>query len=111
MSTKENTTPVYQLLREAKIDEANAMIERGESVDFTSTDFRSLNLRGLNVAGLDFSNSYFRAADLRGLDMRTCRLDGVSLHDAYISGVYFPDRLSPEEIRLSVEQGTRMRYS
>ncbi len=48
--------------------------------------------------------SYFRAADLRGLDMRTCRLDGVSLHEAYISSVYFPDKLS-------VEQGTRMRYS
>jgi len=103
--------PMYHLLREGKVDEVNAILASGESVDFTDTDFRNLDLQGLNVAGLDFSNSYFRATDLRGLDMHTCNLEGVSLHDAHISGVYFPDQLSPEEIRLSVEHGTRMRYS
>ncbi len=102
---------VYQLLRESKVDEANALIASGEPFDFTRADFRSLNLQGLKVEGLDFSGSYFRATDLRGLDMRSCCLEGASLHDALVSGVYFPDQLSPEEIRLSIEQGTRMRYS
>lgn len=76
----------------------------------SGTDFRALRLCGLNVEGIDFSNSYFRLADLRGLDLRTCNLEGASLHAADISGCYFPKELSPDEIAMSVEQGTRMRY-
>jgi hypothetical protein len=30
--------------------------------------------------------------------------------DAKVSGVYFPEELSPEEIRLSLDTGTRLRY-
>jgi uncharacterized protein YjbI with pentapeptide repeats len=51
-----------------------------------------------------------RLADLRGLNMSACCLEGASIHGAKISGVYFPPDLSPEEIRLSLEFGTRMRY-
>ena len=37
--------------------------------------------------------------------------EGASLLDAKVSGVYFPDELSPEEIRLSLDHGTRLRYN
>ncbi len=98
------------MLREEKIDEANALLAKGFEADFSGTDFRALHLQGLNVDGLDFSNSYFRMADLRGLDFRNCNLDGASLHSAKITGCYFPKPLSAEEIRMSVEHGTRLRY-
>jgi uncharacterized protein YjbI with pentapeptide repeats len=69
-----------------------------------------LNLRGLDARGLDFSNAYMRQADLRGIDFRQATLEGVSIYGARISGTYFPDQLASDEIELSLEHGTRMRY-
>ena len=68
-------------------------------------------MRGLDAAGIDFSNSYFRGADLRGVDFSTTNLEGASLNSARISGVLFPAELSPEEIELSINHGTRLRYT
>lgn len=103
--------PLYRLLRDGKIDEFNQRVAAGEKTDLTSCDFRHLNLQGLNATGLDFSNSYFRQADLRGIDFTTCEsLDGASIHGAKISGVYFPAELGADEILLSLQHGTRMRY-
>lgn len=104
--------PLYRLLREGQIEEFNQRVASGEQVDLTSCDFRHLNLQGLNTKGLDFSNSYFRQADLRGIDFSEClSLEGASIHAAKISGVYFPKQISAEEVLLSLEHGTRMRYS
>jgi uncharacterized protein YjbI with pentapeptide repeats len=104
--------PLYQLLREGKVEEFNQRVAAGEQVDLTSCDFRHLNLQGLMTRGLDFSNSYFRQADLRGVDFSDCKsLEGASIHGAKISGVYFPRQIRAEEIQLSLEHGTRMRYS
>ncbi len=104
--------PLYQLLREGKIEEFNQRVAAGEQVNLTSCDFRHLNLQGLNTQGLDFSNSYFRQADLRGIDFSGClSLEGASIHGAKISGVYFPQQIRAEEIELSLQHGTRMRYS
>jgi uncharacterized protein YjbI with pentapeptide repeats len=104
--------PLYRLLREGKIDEFNQRVAAGEQVDLTSCDFRHLNLQGLQAKGLDFSNSYFRQADLRGIDFTEClSMEGASIHAAKISGVYFPKQLDANEVLLSLEHGTRMRYS
>ncbi len=104
--------PLYRLLREGKIDEFNQRVAAGEQVDLTNCDFRHLNLQGLQAKGLDFSNSYFRQADLRGIDFTECvSLEGASIHAAKISGVYFPKQLRADEVLLSLEHGTRMRYS
>jgi uncharacterized protein YjbI with pentapeptide repeats len=46
---------------------------------------------------------------LRGVDLRQALLEGASLGSAKISGSYFPNQFSAEEIRLSVEYGTRLR--
>lgn len=78
-------------------------------IDLRNHDLRNLDLRGLDLRRADLRGAYLRAADLRGLDLSQARLDGASVHDAKISGVLFPDTFSPEEIRLSVEYGTRMR--
>jgi hypothetical protein len=38
-------------------------------------------------------------------------MDGASVHNAKISGVYFPKQIRAEEFLLSLEHGIRMRYS
>ena len=58
----------------------------------------------------NFQDAYFRGADIRGVDFRGANLEGASIADAKISGVFFPPELSVEEILLSLEHGTRMRY-
>ncbi len=64
----------------------------------------------MNARGLDFSTAYFRNCDLSGIDFRETNLEGASLMDAKVSGVYFPTALSADEIRLSLDYGTRLRY-
>lgn len=101
---------LYQLLRAGKTAEFNERRQAGESCDLTSSDFRGLDLRGLDAEGLDFSNSYFRQADLRGVDLSKARLAGASIHGAKLSGVFFPADLAADEIMMSLEHGTRLRY-
>ena len=59
---------------------------------------------------MDFSDAYFRSADLRGIDFRKANLEGASLAHAQISGTYFPVELSADEILMSMNFGTRLRY-
>ncbi|TFG64027.1 MAG: pentapeptide repeat-containing protein [Nitrospirales bacterium] len=110
MKPKLSADKMYQLLRDGKITEFNARFEGGEKPEFANCDFRSVDLRGMEITGVDFSGSYFRQADLRGLDFSQCNLEGASIHGAQISGVLFPKELSAQEILLSHQQGTRMRY-
>jgi len=102
--------PMYQLLRAGKVEEFNERRAAGETCDLTSTDFRGLDLRKLNADGLDFSNSYFRQTDLRGVDLSKAKLAGASIHSAKLSGTLFPADLAADEILMSLEHGTRMRY-
>jgi len=102
---------MYMLLRESKIKEFNELRARGQNYDLSGKDLRALDLRGMDVAGVDFSNSYFKQTDLRGLNMTTCNLEGASIQVSRISGVYFPNELSVDEIQLSNMHGTRMRYN
>lgn len=101
--------PMYQLLREGKIDEFNSRKQSGEYCNLRSCDFRSLDLKGLDAVGLDFRGAYFRLSDIRGIDFRGSLLDGASINGAKISGTYFPVNISAQEILLSFEHGTRLR--
>lgn len=111
-----STTPqikdneLYQLLREGQIDEFNERRVNGESCDLICADFRGVDLTGLDANGLDLSHCYFRMSNLRGIDFSNTRLEGASIHGAQISGVFFPTALVADEILLSLEHGTRMRY-
>lgn len=101
---------MYQLLREEKVQEFNNRRASGETCDLTHCDFRGLDLRGLNAQGIDFTGSYFRQTDLRGINFSQSCLQECSLNGAKISGVYFPKELLAEEIQMSLNHGTRMRY-
>ena len=102
--------PLYQLLRQEDVEAFNAQRDTLDTSQLRNGDYRGRDLRKMNASGLDFSNAYFRNADLSGIDFRETNLEGASLLDAKLSGVYFPDELSPEEIRLSLDTGTRLRY-
>lgn len=102
--------PLYQLLRNEKITDFNQQVASGaDTSNLKSGDYRGRDLRNLDAGGLDFTDAYFRNSNLKGIDFRNTCLQGASIIDADISGCYFPDELSPEEIRMSHEVGTRLR--
>lgn len=102
--------PLYQLLRQEDIKSFNEQRDNLDASQLRSGDYRGRDLRNVNASGLDFSDSYFRNADLSGIDFRNTNLEGASLLDAKLSGTYFPSELSAQEIRLSLDTGTRLRY-
>lgn len=101
--------PLYQLLLDEKIKEFNEARAQGKTVDLRGAQLRGRDLRIMNADGLDMRDAYLRGADLRGVDFRNTQLEGASICDAKISGCYFPRELAAEEIRMSLERGTRMR--
>lgn len=102
--------PLFQLLREGRIPEFNERKASGVKCNFAAGDFRGSDLRGMDAEDIDFRDAYFRGADLRGIDLRSSDLQGASMARAHISGCYFPDELSANEIIMSVDRGTRLRY-
>lgn len=103
--------PLYQLLRQEEIKEFNEQRDILDTSELKSGDYRGRDLRNMNARGLDFSDAYFRNADLSGIDFRETNLEGASILDAKLSGTYFPEAISAAEIRLSLDTGTRLRYS
>ncbi len=102
--------PPYHLLRDGSVEEFNRQQEAGEKCDLRGCDLSGLDLRNLNADGLDLRDCYLRQADLRGIDFSNTRLEGASINGAKIYGTLFPTKLSAEEITLSLQHGTRMRY-
>lgn len=103
--------PMYQMLRNDDVEGFNNARASGQTCDLSGCDMRGLDLRKLNLTGMNLTDAYFRGSDLRGIDFRGCRMDGASLADAKVSGCYFPEDLGPEEIRLSITLGTRLRHT
>ena len=111
MSTKPaENNPLFQLLQDEKINDFNEQKKSSTNLDLTGAFLRGLDLRNVDFSGLNLSNAYFRGADLRGIDFSQVNLEGASIAETKISGCYFPKELSAEEIRLSLEKGTRLRY-
>jgi uncharacterized protein YjbI with pentapeptide repeats len=102
--------PAFKSLRLSDFDEFNRLIAGQKLVDFSDADLRGVDFRGVaDTEKLMVRGSYLRDADLRGLDLRTWDMEGCSLYHAKISGAYFPINLTPQEISMSVQLGTRMR--
>ncbi len=107
---KTSTHPLYLALRAENIEKFNGLRAMGEKCDLTGANLRDLDLRAADLHNLDLRNAYFRQCDLRGLDLSHCNLEGASIRAAKVSGVLFPEELAPEEIIMSLNYGTRMRY-
>ncbi|WXL26945.1 pentapeptide repeat-containing protein [Ectopseudomonas mendocina] len=109
MSTpRQLNSQLYVLIRDEELGAFNT--QRPHNVDLSNDDFRGLDLPSLNPNNIDFSNAYFSGADLRGFDLRTCLLEGASLAQVQILGTYFPTAVTADEILISVNFGTRLRY-
>lgn len=99
----------FKCLRVGEIDQFHRIIESRSLVDFSGADLRGTDFRNVDFRKITLRDAYLREADLRGCDLRQVDLEGASLHNAKIAGVYFSESLSPEEIQLSVQHGTRLR--
>ncbi|MCS3471184.1 uncharacterized protein YjbI with pentapeptide repeats [Pseudomonas sp. JUb42] len=108
---KQLDSPLYVMLRQDDVVGFNQEKPRSGTIDMTGGDFRGLDLRELDTTGIVFTDAYFRSADLRGLDLRDVPMEGASIAHAQISGAYFPRELTADEILMSVNFGTRLRYN
>jgi uncharacterized protein YjbI with pentapeptide repeats len=99
----------YRCLRSGNLTGYHQQIAGRETVDFSDSDLRGTDLRGADLRKVSLRGCYLRDADLRGLDLTHMDLSGCSLHNAKISGTFFPDNLDADEIRLSIDFGTRLR--
>ena len=99
----------FRSLRAGELERFHAEIAGRETVDFSNCDLRGTDLRGADLSKVVLRGCYLRDADLRGLDLSRLDLGGCSLLHAKVSGTLFPLNLRAEEIRLSLEQGTRLR--
>lgn len=103
-------SPMYLLLRMGDVEEFNRRRAAGETCDLRGCDLSRLDLRELDARGLDMRDCYFRSSDLRGIDLRETLLEGASFAQAFVSGCYLPAELSPAEMMMALEHGTRVRY-
>jgi len=88
----------------------NELVAQGKMPHLQNQNLEKVDLRGYNLSNMDFSGAYMRGADLSGLDLRRATFSGASMKDANVSGCFFPEDLSADEIRLSLEFGTRIRH-
>ena len=103
------TGPLCELLRDEKVEAFNREVAGGVVLDLANANLRMVNLRGAHLRNADLRGAYLRNADLRGVDLSCANLDGASLYQARVSGALFPPDLPAEEIRLSLDHGTRVR--
>ena len=88
----------------------NDLVAQGKIAHLQNQNLENLDLRGYHLSNMDLSGAYMRGVNLSGLDLRGADLSGASLKDAKVSGCYFPKDLPADEIRLSLEFGTRVRH-
>ena len=99
----------FKLLRVGETDVFNEAIAGLDVVDFSGTDLRGTDFRKADLSKIVLRDAYLRDADLRGCDLRHLDLQGVSFQGAKVSGTYFPENISSNEIRMSLRHGTRVR--
>ena len=99
----------FKLLRSGELEAFHRLSISREEIDFSNSDLRGTDLRMADLSNVILRGSYLRDADLRGIDLSNNDLSGCSLSHAKVSGTLFPANLTADEIRLSLEFGTRLR--
>ncbi len=102
--------PKPQLLYEENRDKFNHLMAEGKIPHLRNQNMSDLDLRDFDLSHVDLSGSYLRGANLGGQDLSGANLSGVSMRNAIVSGCLFPKDLPAEEIRLSLDFGTRIRH-
>lgn len=101
----------FRHLRAGDFENFRRATEHRKAVDFTGADLRGVDFRSVDLSKIILRDAYLRDVDFRGCDLRQVDLEGASIHNAKIAGVYFADNLTPAEIQLSIQHGTRLRTS
>jgi uncharacterized protein YjbI with pentapeptide repeats len=104
-------TPKPKALFEENQEKFNREVAAGKVPDFTNQNLSYLDLTGFNLHNANLAGAYLCGANLAGQDLTKANLHGASLRQAKVSGCLFPAGLSAEEIRLSVDMGTRLRQT
>ena len=99
-----------QPLFEENRDAFNRIAAKGQVVDLSTENLADLDLVGFDLKNANLSGSYMRGTNLGGQDLSNAMLHGASIKNAKISGCLFPAEISAEEIRLSVDLGSRIRH-
>ncbi len=102
--------PAYRVLREGDTPAFCALIADRPAVDFSYCDLGGVDLRKVEIGKILLRGARLKGADLRGLDLSHHDLHGVSINNARISGTLFPRDLSADELRMSLQEGTRLRH-
>jgi uncharacterized protein YjbI with pentapeptide repeats len=102
--------PKPQLLYEENREEFNALVEEGKIPDLHNQNLSDLDLRGFDLRRTNLSGAYMRGVNLGGQDLSGADLSGASIRGATVSGCLFPKDLPADEIRMSIEHGTRIRH-
>ena len=96
-------------LRSGELARFHQIAATRPSLDFSGADLRGADLRQADLSKVVLRNCYLRDTDLRGQDLSHMDLSGCSLFHAKVSGTLFPADIPAEEIRLSLDFGTRLR--
>ena len=102
-------SPAYRCLRVGDIAGFHHYSAEGETVDLADADLSGVDLRKVDLRRVILRGSYLKEADLRGQDLREHNIEGCSLRDAKVGGVYFPENIRAEELLMSLQFGTRVR--
>ncbi len=99
----------HELLRDEHITQFNREIKAlNEPVDLENCNLRGVDLRKAELKNANLKNSYFKMADIRGVDLSEAQLNGASFNKTRVGGVLFPKNVTSAEIKLSIEDGTRL---
>lgn len=109
--TKFKEGTLVLLLRDGKVEEFNHAARQADNLDLVGANLRGLDLRNACLRNANLRHAYCHTTDLRGVDLSQANLEGASFHRARISGAYFPSNVSAEEIKMSVDLGTRIRLA
>jgi uncharacterized protein YjbI with pentapeptide repeats len=101
----------FRSLRAGDLTTYHQQIEERDVVDFGDADLRAVDLRKADISKVILRGAYLRDADLRGVDLRGKDLEGCTLLRARVSGTFFPTELSAQELRNSVDLGTRIQMT
>ncbi|MDR3037916.1 MAG: pentapeptide repeat-containing protein [Candidatus Adiutrix sp.] len=108
--TEIKRTPKPKALFEENREAFNRAVAGGQAPDFSGQNLSNLDLTGFDLHNANLSGAYLQGAVLGGLDLSGACLHGASMKGARVSGCLFPPEISAEEIRLSVDMGTRIRH-
>lgn len=103
-------SPKPQILFEENKEAFNKAVSAGQLADFSNQNLSDLDLTGFNLKSANLNGAYLRGTNLSGQDLSCASMHGASLKNAKISGCLFPAEISAEEIRLSIDLGTRLRH-